>query len=148
MAPWTIGRLEWNNEKEKLFFSLCKQTCLTWPFSYQEPKKRAECRQDWHQTGKKVVITIYAKCPNPTQTTIQANRVFLDINVVFGDGLMFIEKFELEGVRMIWHNNSVPWLVCTVSHEGDDSSKETQIRCSAKIESNPWTKSHSSNCLI
>lgn len=32
------------------------------------------CRQDWHQTGSQVVVTVYAKNPLPALSSVKANR--------------------------------------------------------------------------
>lgn len=43
-------------------------------FSPRQDKKAVSCRQDWHQTGSQVVVTIYAKNPLPALSSVKANR--------------------------------------------------------------------------
>jgi len=42
--------------------------------SPQQDKKAVSCRQDWHQTGSQVVVTVYAKNPLPALCSVKANR--------------------------------------------------------------------------
>ena len=46
-----------------------------------QDKKAVSCRQDWHQTGSQVVVTVYAKNPLPALSSVKANRT-----VVSGSG--------------------------------------------------------------
>lgn len=39
-----------------------------------QDKKAVLCRQDWHQTGSQVVVTVYAKNPLPALSSVKANR--------------------------------------------------------------------------
>lgn len=57
------------------------------------------CRMDWHQTGGKVTISIFAKCADAMKTIVKANQVSIDFSVVFGDDMFYADKFELCGVR-------------------------------------------------
>uniref|UniRef100_A0A8C5DJG0 CS domain-containing protein n=1 Tax=Gouania willdenowi TaxID=441366 RepID=A0A8C5DJG0_GOUWI len=40
----------------------------------KQDKKKVACRYDWHQTGKNVVVTIYAKNANPERSSVNANQ--------------------------------------------------------------------------
>lgn len=54
---------------------------------------------DWYQTGNKVIISLFAKCADPTKTTVKVNRVSIDIHVTFGSDSVFTRAFELNGVN-------------------------------------------------
>lgn len=55
---------------------------------------------DWHQTGNKVIISLFTKCADPTKTTVKVNRVSIDIYVTFGADSIFTQSFELNGVSL------------------------------------------------
>ncbi|XP_062440735.1 integrin beta-1-binding protein 2 [Rhea pennata] len=61
-------------------------------------KKAVSCRQDWHQTSSHVVVTVYAKNPLPTLSTIKANRTVLEIHIVFEGNKIFEAELDLWGV--------------------------------------------------
>ncbi|XP_072361633.1 cysteine and histidine-rich domain-containing protein 1-like [Scyliorhinus torazame] len=64
-------------------------------------KKLVGCRHDWHQTGSVVVITIYAKTPNPELSYIDANRTMLTIHIIFEQDKVFHKVLNLWGVADI-----------------------------------------------
>lgn len=55
---------------------------------------------DWHQTGGKVTVSIFAKCADALKTRVKANQVSLDFSVVFGDDVVYADSFELCGVNI------------------------------------------------
>jgi len=69
---------------------------------------KAACRLDWHQTGNNVVVTVFAKCADPTKTQVKVNQVCVDIYVVFEDDKIFTECFELN--RVSWLPRPTPHL--------------------------------------
>ncbi|XP_068552915.1 integrin beta-1-binding protein 2 [Anas acuta] len=61
-------------------------------------KKAVSCRQDWHQTGSQVVVTIYAKNPLPALSSVKANRTVLEVHVIFEGNKIFQAELDLWGV--------------------------------------------------
>ncbi|XP_015715449.1 integrin beta-1-binding protein 2 [Coturnix japonica] len=61
-------------------------------------KKAVSCRQDWHQTGNQVVVTIYGKNPLPTLSSVKANRTVLEVHVIFEGNKIFQAELDLWGV--------------------------------------------------
>uniref|UniRef100_A0A8C4KMN3 Integrin subunit beta 1 binding protein 2 n=1 Tax=Dromaius novaehollandiae TaxID=8790 RepID=A0A8C4KMN3_DRONO len=61
-------------------------------------KKAVSCRQDWHQTGSRVVVTVYARNPLPALSTVKANRTVLEVHVVFEGNKVFQAELDLWGV--------------------------------------------------
>jgi len=56
------------------------------------------CRFDWFQTGNDVVINVYSKMPIPSLSSIEANPVRVNIQVVFGeDKKEFYKEIVLNG---------------------------------------------------
>ncbi|XP_006003816.1 cysteine and histidine-rich domain-containing protein 1 isoform X2 [Latimeria chalumnae] len=64
----------------------------------KEDKKLVSCRQDWHQTDRQVVVTVYAKNPVPFMSHVEANSTVLLIRVVFEGEKIFHKQIELWGV--------------------------------------------------
>ncbi|XP_074963026.1 integrin beta-1-binding protein 2 isoform X2 [Phalacrocorax aristotelis] len=64
-------------------------------------KKAVSCRQDWHQTGSQVVVTVYAKNPLPALSSVKANRTVLEVHVVFEGNKIFQAELDLWGVIKI-----------------------------------------------
>ncbi|XP_068612039.1 cysteine and histidine-rich domain-containing protein 1 isoform X2 [Brachionichthys hirsutus] len=64
----------------------------------KQDKKKVACRHDWHQTGSRVVVTIYAKNANPELSCIEANRTVLTCQIQFEDNKIFKRDFRLWGV--------------------------------------------------
>ncbi|XP_016346341.1 cysteine and histidine-rich domain-containing protein 1-like [Sinocyclocheilus anshuiensis] len=55
----------------------------------KQDKKKVACRHDWHQTGKQVVVTIYAKNSSPEHSYVEANRTVLTCHIQFeGDKVL------------------------------------------------------------
>uniref|UniRef100_A0A673JSG7 CS domain-containing protein n=1 Tax=Sinocyclocheilus rhinocerous TaxID=307959 RepID=A0A673JSG7_9TELE len=50
------------------------------PSWIRKDKKKVACRHDWHQTGKQVVVTIYAKNSSPEHSYVEANRTVASSN--------------------------------------------------------------------
>ncbi|XP_009995367.1 PREDICTED: integrin beta-1-binding protein 2 [Chaetura pelagica] len=61
-------------------------------------KKAVSCRQDWHQTSSHVVVTVYAKNPLPTLSSVKANRTVLEVHVTFEGNKVFEAELDLWGV--------------------------------------------------
>ncbi|KAM6117305.1 integrin beta-1-binding protein 2 [Pterocles gutturalis] len=61
-------------------------------------KKAVSCRQDWHQTGSQVVVTVYAKNPLPDLSSVKANRTVLEVHVIFEGNKIFQAELDLWGV--------------------------------------------------
>jgi cysteine and histidine-rich domain-containing protein len=60
------------------------------------------CRFDWHQTASNVTISVYAKLADPSQTSVEVNKVTAKISIVFDDGKSYFNKeFILRGVSSI-----------------------------------------------
>ncbi|KAF7237406.1 Cysteine and histidine-rich domain-containing protein 1 [Varanus komodoensis] len=76
----------------------CSKGKHSWVKHQQPDKQRLACRQDWHQTGGQVVVTVYAKSPLPDRSSVKANRTGLDTHVVFEGDKVFQEELELWGV--------------------------------------------------
>ncbi|CAK6976403.1 cysteine and histidine-rich domain-containing protein 1 [Scomber scombrus] len=64
----------------------------------KQDKKKVACRFDWHQTGKNVVVTIYAKNTNPEISFVEANRTVLSCQFQFENDKIFKREFHLWGV--------------------------------------------------
>ncbi|NXG71037.1 CHRD1 protein, partial [Baryphthengus martii] len=64
----------------------------------KEDKKVVSCRQDWHQTRSQVVVTVYAKNPLPTLSSVKANGTTLEIHVIFEGSKIFQAELDLWGV--------------------------------------------------
>ncbi|NXA30255.1 CHRD1 protein, partial [Ibidorhyncha struthersii] len=61
-------------------------------------KKAVSCRQDWHQTSSQVVVTVYAKNPLPTLSSVKANRTMLEVHIIFEGNKIFQAELDLWGV--------------------------------------------------
>ncbi|KGL90677.1 Cysteine and histidine-rich domain-containing protein 1, partial [Charadrius vociferus] len=61
-------------------------------------KKAVSCRQDWHQTSSQVVVTVYAKNPLPTLSSVKANRTMLEVHIIFEGNKSFQAELDLWGV--------------------------------------------------
>ncbi|XP_076202930.1 integrin beta-1-binding protein 2 [Aptenodytes patagonicus] len=61
-------------------------------------KKAVSCRHDWHQTSSQVVVTVYAKNPLPTLSSVKANRTVLEVHVIFEGNKIFQAELDLWGV--------------------------------------------------
>ncbi|KAG8453047.1 hypothetical protein GDO86_004745 [Hymenochirus boettgeri] len=61
-------------------------------------KKAVLCRQDWHQTGGGVTISIYAKNSQPELSYIEANSTLVNILVIFDGEKEFQQNVKLWGV--------------------------------------------------
>lgn len=71
----------------------------------KEGGEQVDCRFDFHQTGGYGIVTVYSKNPVPEKTSIKANSIKLDINVLFeGGSKSFVKSFELFGVGLLPQN--------------------------------------------
>ncbi|KAM9836844.1 cysteine and histidine-rich domain-containing protein 1 [Aulostomus maculatus] len=86
-----------------------------------QDKKKVACRHDWHQTGKNVVITIYAKNAQPEFCSIEANRTVLSCLIHFENDKIFKREFHLWGVITVKQSsvNMVPSKVEVTLHKAD-----------------------------
>uniref|UniRef100_A0A8D2NQI6 Integrin subunit beta 1 binding protein 2 n=1 Tax=Zosterops lateralis melanops TaxID=1220523 RepID=A0A8D2NQI6_ZOSLA len=73
----------------------CSRGCHCW--TEKKDKKAVLCRQDWHQTGSQVVVTVYAKNPLPALSSVKANRTVLEAHVIFEGNKIFQAELELWG---------------------------------------------------
>ncbi|KAF7706546.1 cysteine and histidine-rich domain-containing protein 1 [Silurus meridionalis] len=64
----------------------------------KQDKKKVACRNDWHQTGNQVVVTIYAKNASPEHSYVEANRTVLTCHIQFEKNKEFHKEFHLWGV--------------------------------------------------
>ncbi|XP_056156683.1 cysteine and histidine-rich domain-containing protein 1 [Lampris incognitus] len=71
----------------------------------KQDKKKVACRYDWHQTGKNVVVTIYAKNANPEFSYVEASRTVLTCHIQFEDDKVFKKDFHLWGVIDVKKSN-------------------------------------------
>lgn len=61
--------------------------------------EKVECRHDFHQTGGFAILTVYSKNPLPDKTHVKANRIKLELDIVFDSGSKsFVKNFDLFGV--------------------------------------------------
>ncbi|NXG62348.1 CHRD1 protein, partial [Hemiprocne comata] len=60
--------------------------------------KAVSCRQDWHQTSSHVMVTVYAKNPLPTLSSVKANRTVLEVHIIFEGNKIFEAELDLWGV--------------------------------------------------
>lgn len=63
-------------------------------------KKATACRYDWHQTGKDVIVSIYAKKYHYAKSIIKVNPIRLQVSLVFPEqnDAVFELDLELKGV--------------------------------------------------
>ncbi|XP_012286332.1 cysteine and histidine-rich domain-containing protein [Orussus abietinus] len=62
-------------------------------------KKTIQCRLDWHQTGSFVVVSIYAKKYQPSQSSIKLNPIRLSIDLFFlEENSRYVNDLELRGI--------------------------------------------------
>lgn len=54
--------------------------------------EKKSCRFDWHQTGPFVTISVFSKVADPEKTVIEANKIAININIVFDGGKSLFEK--------------------------------------------------------
>eukprot|EP00041_Stephanoeca_diplocostata_P011033 m.179189 g.179189 ORF g.179189 m.179189 type:complete len:298 (-) comp18386_c0_seq2:664-1557(-) len=70
--------------EEFLAFPGCEQTdSCKWFKDETDVVEQKQCRFDWFQTPGDVVVSIFAKCIDPDQTTIQANANTLKVKFVY-----------------------------------------------------------------
>ena len=70
-------------------------------FILQVQGEKTSCRFDWHQTGPNVTISVFSKVADPEKTVIQANRISVNINIVFDGGKsLFEQSIHLKEVRV------------------------------------------------
>lgn len=59
----------------------CTQGKHTW--SLKNTSKKMQCRTDWHQTGTFVVVSVFAKKYQPSQSTVKLNPIRLSVDLFF-----------------------------------------------------------------
>lgn len=61
-----------------------------------------QCRYDWHQTAKDVIVSIYAKKYHYAHSKIKVSPIRLQVSLVFPEqnGAVFKLDIELEGVSL------------------------------------------------
>ncbi|XP_037954901.1 cysteine and histidine-rich domain-containing protein-like [Teleopsis dalmanni] len=69
-------------------------------FKENDDKKVVKCRHDWHQTASNVIVSVYAKMYDYSQSTIEVNPIRLHVNLVFPeqDNAIYNLDLELRGV--------------------------------------------------
>jgi hypothetical protein len=64
--------------------------------------EKVDCRYDHHQTGGFVILTIYAKKTVPARCSVRANRIQLDVELIFDSNsatkTFALRKLDLYGV--------------------------------------------------
>ena len=74
---------------------LDQEGCETGKHLWIKPEVQGEktsCRFDWHQTGPNVTISVFSKVADPEKTVIQANKISVNINIVFDGGKSLFEQ--------------------------------------------------------
>ncbi|CAC5394540.1 CHORDC1 [Mytilus coruscus] len=56
------------------------------------PGEKKSCRFDWHQTGPFITLSVFSKVADPDKTVIEANKIMVNINIVFEGGKSLFEK--------------------------------------------------------
>jgi len=77
---------------------LNQEGCVTGKCNWIKPKvsEQKEVRTDWHQTPSTVCLSIFAKVSMPELTIVKANRVCLEVEVVYdGGSSKFAKKYVL-----------------------------------------------------
>lgn len=59
----------------------CTQGKHVW--SSKNTSKKMQCRVDWHQTGTFVVVSVFAKKYQPSQSTVKLNPIHLSVDLFF-----------------------------------------------------------------
>ncbi|XP_057228584.1 integrin beta-1-binding protein 2 [Malurus melanocephalus] len=95
MKYWSCCRIKTTDFSAFMDQPGCSRGCHCW--TEKKDKKAVLCRQDWHQTGSQVVVTVYAKNPLPALSTVKANRTMLEAHVVFEGNKIFRAELELWG---------------------------------------------------
>ncbi len=64
-----------------------------------DAKKVTACRYDWHQTATFVIMSVFAKVAQPSESWVDVNRVSAKVHIAFDVGnSMFDEHIILNGV--------------------------------------------------
>ncbi|KAK2577408.1 hypothetical protein KPH14_003518 [Odynerus spinipes] len=59
----------------------CTQGKHVWLF--KNPQKKVQCRMDWHQTPTFVVVSVFAKKYQPSQSSVKLNPIRLSVDLFF-----------------------------------------------------------------
>lgn len=67
-----------------------------------EDKRLVQCRYDWHQTAKHVIVSIYAKKYHYAKSTVEVNPIRLHTVLIFPEqeNAKFELDLELRGVSI------------------------------------------------
>lgn len=84
-----------------------------------QDKKKVACRHDWHQTGKQVVVTIYAKNSSPEHSYVEANRTVVSSDQHTSIQWLFINTFVSLSVNTCFCVSTNLQLTCHIQFEGD-----------------------------
>ncbi|NWI71995.1 CHRD1 protein, partial [Todus mexicanus] len=101
MKYWSCCRIKTTDFSTFLEQPGCSRGQHCWMRKGQQDKKVVSCRQDWHQTSSQVVVTVYAKNPLPTLSSVKANRTMLEVHVIFEGNKVFQAELDLWGVIQI-----------------------------------------------
>lgn len=67
----------------------CTQSKHVW---FKKKSEVTDCRLDYHQTAKNVVVSVFSKVPVPKDSYVEANRVSLKIYITFEGGKSIYKK--------------------------------------------------------
>ncbi|XP_031554378.1 cysteine and histidine-rich domain-containing protein 1-like [Actinia tenebrosa] len=95
---WTCCQKRTSDFSEFLNQEGCTPGSHRWKLTDEEKSKMVVCRYDWYQMGNSVVLSIYAKLPDPEQSVIEANNTLLSVKLIFGGANSFKLNLNLNGV--------------------------------------------------
>ncbi|CAG0879655.1 unnamed protein product, partial [Darwinula stevensoni] len=76
----------------------CKEGEHCWMKQDSSKQVQAPPRYDWHQTGTLVVVSVYAKNPDPEKSIFKASPVKLEVQLTYSGGKVFNLDLILQGV--------------------------------------------------
>ncbi|XP_059820586.1 cysteine and histidine-rich domain-containing protein 1a [Hypanus sabinus] len=97
MKYWSCCKRKTSDFNSFLAQAGCTQSKHVW-IKVETGDKIVACRQDWHQTGGQVTITIYSKNAIPEQSYVEANSTVLNIHIIFERDQKFEQRLNLWGV--------------------------------------------------
>ncbi|KAK7106933.1 cysteine and histidine-rich domain-containing protein 1-like [Littorina saxatilis] len=99
MKYWTCCNRKTSDFDNFLNQEGCAEGKHVWVKSKEQQAAEAKCRVDWHQTGPNVCVSIFAKMADPEKSYFEANRVALNVYIVFGKGSsVFQHTYNLKDV--------------------------------------------------
>ncbi|EDQ91650.1 uncharacterized protein MONBRDRAFT_31101 [Monosiga brevicollis MX1] len=82
---------------EFLDFKGCTVGKHRWFKPAEESAKAKQCRYDWFQSDTHVVLTVFAKCIEPSRTSVKANADSITIDIVYSKSFTFQLELHLGG---------------------------------------------------